>query len=88
MTAGLERQCAEVASLATFTGLSPQQAYGEVCVGTCGRSFLQPPYPEPITAGIAEHGGIVFACPDCAAKPVDDGGLGMDPADGWQGRES
>lgn len=83
MTA-LERQCAETAHIATFAGLSAKQAYGEVCVGTCGRSFHRHPYPDPVYVGISEHGGAVFACPECAAKPVEDGGLGMDPDDGWQ----
>lgn len=70
---------------ATITGLSPGQAYGKICAGTCGRNFLQPPYPAQIQVGISEHGGIAFACPDCAAAHPDQGGFGLTVADGWQG---
>lgn len=78
MTAGLERQCAETA---TFDDLTPRQAYGLACV-VCGETFAD---LDSVPVGISALGGIVLACTECAAKPVEDGGLGMDPADGWQG---
>lgn len=78
-----ERQCAEIAARATFAGLTADQSYGHACV-VCGAYFLDRAL-DSVPVGISEYGGKVFACPSCAAKPVEDGGLGMDPADGWQG---
>jgi hypothetical protein len=71
------------ACVATFDGLSAAQAYGLACV-VCGEHFDGRAL-QSVPVGIAAHGGKVFACPGCAEAPVEDGGLGFDPADGWQG---
>jgi hypothetical protein len=75
--------CAEVAALATFDDLTADQSYGRACV-VCGAYFLDRAL-DSVPAGLSALGGKVFACPDCAAKPVEAGGLGMDPDNGWQG---
>lgn len=72
MTAELERQCAPHA---TFDDLTPRQAYGLACV-VCGETFAD---LDSVPVGISPVGGKVFACPPCAAKPVEDGGLGIRP---------
>lgn len=82
MTA-LQRECAETASLATFGDLTPDQSYGHACV-VCGIYFCDRAL-QSVPVGISAYGGKVFACPGCAAKPTEDGGLGFNPDDGWQG---
>jgi hypothetical protein len=75
--------CAEVAALATFTALSPEQAAGQACVvGLCRVSFVSvdgEPAPASVVVGRAKSTGEdVRACADSCARLV-----GWVPRSGW-----